>query len=259
MKTKTLCRWGKTLAFAFLGFGLLTFTSCDMNVGTMNGLMSEVKKDVQVDGNSLTYGDHVYTVNGELNYGSTDYKNPTAYVTFTNIPSGYAEFEAVYNNLLGKTPQGVAAMVPMAIEIYARDQATGERCLNLLCNSSATVNNITRILKTKLTASKYSPENDSYLQRYMAAALLKGANNQNAYTPSEPYTVEMCTSPNGIQDAPLTGGKVYYLFILADGWDTYQRSIEVFQPYNTDTYKVFNCPAAYAQCKNIIGTWPGLK
>lgn len=214
---------------------------------------------MQINGNTLTYGDHVYTVNGELDYASTDYKNPTAYVTFTNIPSGYTEFEAVYNNLLGKTPQGVAAMVPMAIEIYARDNSTGERCLNLLCSSSATVSNITRILKTKLVASKYGPENDSYLQRYMAAALLKGANNKNAYTPIEPYTVEMCTSPNGIQDAPLTGGTVYYLFILADGWDTFQRSIEVFQPYNTDTYKVSNCPAAYSQCKNIIGTWPGLK
>ena len=253
----------KALFLVLLCSGLMTLSSCDLG-GVLNSdpwgdLVNETSNDVQLNGNTLTYGDHVYTMTGELNYESTDYKNPTAFVTFTNVPSGYKEFEAVYNNLLGKTPQGVAAMIPMALEIYARDNSTGERCLKLLCNSDANVNEILRVVKQKLVASKYSPENDQYIQRYMPAALLKGAYNKNAYTPDEPYTVEMCTSPNGIQEAPLTGGMVYYLFILADGWDTYQRSVEIFQPYNSNVYKVFNCPSTYSQCKNIIGTWSGLK
>lgn len=241
---------------------LVSFTSPDSNQSSddpWGNLVNEDVYPVQLEGNTLTYGTHVYTVKGELNFKSTEYKTPTAYVTFTNVPSGYTEFEAVYTNLLGKTPQGAAAMIPMAFEIYARDRATGERCLNLLCNSSSTVSNITRILQTKLIPSKYGPDNDSYIQRYMPAALLKGAVNTNAYTPIEPYTVEMCTSPNGIHDAPMSGGTVYYTYILAHGWDTFQRAVDIFQPYDGEYYKVFNCPSTYTQCKIIRGTWQGLK
>ncbi|MBQ8712151.1 MAG: hypothetical protein IJ551_04925 [Prevotella sp.] len=214
-----------------------------------------------VDGQTLTYGAHQYTVSGEINPndGVKGYRNkPTASVTFTNVPADYAEFEAVYNGLLGKSVQGTAAMIPMAIELYARQAETGERCLQLLCNSQATVSGIVRILKTKLVASEYGPENDSYLQRYMAAALLKGASSDNAYTPSEPYTVEMCPSVNKPQ--AVTGGTDTFLYILAPGgWDTMQRGVEVFQATGSDLYKVYNCPACYTQCKTIVGTWPGLK
>ncbi len=262
-KTNSIRNWGKALMLTFACGSFLFFTSCGKDpFGASDewaDLVNETSHEVQLNGNTLTYGSHVYTVNGEIDYEGTVYNTPTAYVTFTNVPSGYTEFEAVYNNLLGKTPQGAAAMIPMAFEIYARNNNTGERCLNLLCNSSSTVAGIIRILKTKLEPSEYGPENDQYLQRYMPAALLKGAMNTNAYAPEEPYTVEMCASPNGVQDAPLTGGTVYYTYILAKGWDTEQRSVEIFQPYGTTLYQVFNCPATYAQCKNIIGTWQGLK
>ena len=267
------------MALTVIGLGLgLGLTQCGNNVslddlqnlgnlaeGLMQpkdqwrSLVNESKLTAQASGNSLTYGDHVYTVNGEIDYNSTEHKTPTANVTFTHVPSGYTEFEVVYNGLLGKSIQGTAAMIPMALEIYARDASTGERCLRLLCNSASTVDGIIRILKTKLVPSEYSPENDQYIQRYMPAALLKGATNTNAYRPDEPYTVEMCSSPNGIQDAPVTGGTVYYTYILAQGWDTFQRGVDIIQAYNSDTYKVFNCPATYAQCKNIVGTWGGLK
>ena len=265
-------------AFAVVGLGLsLGVASCGNlsvsdieNLGKMaeglvqpkdqwHSLVNETKANVQVEGNTLTYGTHTYTVNGDIDYNNNEHHTPTATVTFTNVPSGYTEFEAVYNGLLGKTPQGVAAMIPMAIEIYARDASTGEKCLNLLCNSDATVSNITRILKTKLIPSEYSPENDSYLQRYMPAALLKGAVNTNAYAPEQPYTVEMCSSPNGIQESPMMGGTTYYLYILAHGWDSEQRGVDVFLPGGSTTYKVANCPSTYTQCKNIQGTWAGLK
>ncbi len=294
---KTSKRWGKVLMIAFLGMGLMTFTSCEKEEpvnptpdpvnptpdpvnptpdpvnpggggggGTTSGdswayLINETPHDAIVNGNTLTYGDHVYTVNGELTYDQTYYDTPTAFVTFTNIPSGYTEFEAVYNNLLGKTPQGAAAMVPMAIEIYARDADLGERCFNLLCNSSSTVAGIVRILKTKFNYSQYSPENDAYVQRYLPAALLKDASYTNGYKPSEPYTVQLSGNPNGIQDAPLTGGTVYYSYILTSGgWDTFQRTVEIFQAYGSSNYKVFNCPACYTQCRTIQnGPWGGLK
>jgi hypothetical protein len=267
------------LAFAIFGLGLtFCMTSCPNGVNLNNlpidtggleklvqpkdqwhSLVSETKASAQVSGNTLTYGSHTYTVNGDINFNSNEHRTPTATVTFTNIPSGYAEFEAVYNGLLGKSIQGTAAMIPMAIELYARDASTGKKCFDLLCNSSSTVDGIIRILKTKLVPSEYSPEDDKYIQRYMAAALLKGAVNSNAYAPEEPYTVELCASPNGVQDSPLMGGTTYYLYILAHGWDSEQRAVDVFQPAGSTTYKVCNCPSTYTQCKNIMGTWAGLK
>ena len=101
----------------------LSLTGCDsvktvladLFVGTVNS--DNEKHDVVTDGNTLRYGDHVYTVVSEIDPACTQYKTPTASVTFTNVPSGYTEFEAVYNGLLGKSIAGTAAMIPMAMEI----------------------------------------------------------------------------------------------------------------------------------------------
>ncbi len=265
------------LMMVLAAFACLSLTSCDdvhkiLGVVVSNlagdtaddeelgagGLLGKLASDVVVEGNTLRYGDHTYTVSGEIDYTSGQFKTPTAAVTFSNVPADYAEFEAVYQNLLGKSVQGTAAMVPMAIELYARDASVGERCLQLLCNGSATVSEITGILKQKFVASRFSPENDSYIQRYLPAALLKGAVPSNAYTPTKPYTVEMSPSPNGVKAAPLTGGEVTYLYILAGGWDTFQRAVDIFLKDGDDHYKVFNCPSCYTQCKQIRGTWPGL-
>lgn len=251
-------------SYILLLASLLLFQGCN-NVSSNEENNSTAQQPAKsaieplLDGNTLTYGEHTYTVNGEVNFEAKEHKTATASVTFTNVPSDFDELEAVYNNLLGKSPQGVAAMIPMAIELYARDAAAGKKCFDLLCNATTTSDEIVRVLKTKLVPSQQSPDNDSYIQRYMAAALLKGADNKNAYTPEEPYTVEMCSSPNGMKEASFAGGTVYYLYILAHGWDTFQRAVDVLQPYNSEYYKVFNCPAAYSQCKTIIGTWPGLK
>ena len=65
---------------------------------------------------SWSYGSHVYTMKGTLTAEAYD-KNATGVVTFTNVPSDYEEFEALYTQFLGKTPHGTAAMMPMAMEI----------------------------------------------------------------------------------------------------------------------------------------------
>lgn len=227
-------------------------------------LINETPHEAIVEGNTLTYGTHVYTVEGDFDFdGEVTWllEDPTAYVTFTNIPSGYTEFEAVYNNLLGKSIQGTAAMIPMAIEIYARHAATGERCLNLLCKGSATVSEMVRILKTKFNYSPYSPQGDAYVQRYLPAVTLKDAAYNNGYNPSEPYTVEMCRSANAPSSYSFDAyGTVYYIYILAPGgWDSFQRAVDIFKPDNSEYYKVFQCPAVYTMCKIIQGTWQGLK
>ena len=227
-------------------------------------LINETPHEAVVNGNTLTYGDHTYTVSGEFDFDTPvtgQLTQPTAFVTFTNIPSGYTEFEAVYNNLLGKSIQGTAAMIPMAMEIYARDAALGERCFNLICNGSATVSEIVRILKTKFNYSPYSPENDTYVQRYLPAVSLKDAAWDNGYNPSEPYTMEMCRSVNAPTETSITGyGMCYYVYVLAPGgWDSFQRQIQIWQALGSDMFKVFGCSALYVQCKPIYGTWRGLK
>ena len=260
----------KFIFAAMAAAAVLSLSGCEILNGLKGGgstyvdkwanLVNETRYEASVNGNTLTYGNHTYTIVNDIDVETDEFKKATASVTFSNIPSGYTEFEAVYNGLLGKSIAGTAAMIPMAMEIYARNATTGEKCLNLLCNSSSTVDGIIRILKTKIVPSEYAPEDDQYIQRYMAAALLKGASNTNAYSPSKPYTVELTMSPNGVQDAPLTGGTVTYLYILASGgWDTFQRGVEIFLPYNGSQYKVFNCPSCYTQCKNIQGTWAGLE
>ena len=292
MKKNFFKTMGKTLVIALLGIGLVTFSGCtkdqpsdptpviptpdpdptpnpdpDPNPGgstsndTWANLINETPHEAVINGNTMTYGDHVYTVEGEIDLNATTFQTPTAFVSFTNIPSGYTEFEAVYNQFLGKSMQGTAAMIPMAMEIYARDAALGERCFNLICNSDATVSGIIRILKTKFNYSPYSPEGDPYIQRYLPAVTMKNAAWNNGYNPTEPYTLEMCRSANAPQETTFTGyGMCYYLYILAPGgWDTFQRSVEIWQPMGSDMYKVFNCPSLYTQCKNIYGTWNGLK
>lgn len=260
----------KTVIAVFLAvcfFGVVSSFHClnaQENENQLNDPMN-----TQINANTMTYGDHTYTVKGAFGFEGEDrngdgvidnsgYRGtPTASVVFTNFPSDYEEFEAVYTGLLGKSIQGTAAMIPMAIEMYARDFAVGERCFQLICNSSTTVRSIIGILRTKLVSSQYGPTNDPYIQRYMAAALLKGAMASNAYTPVEPYTVEMCASVNRPQNTSY--GVDYFIYILAKGWDTEQRQVEIVKPMSGELFKVFNCPSTYTQCKNIIGTWGGLK
>ena len=275
-QTKVLS--GKTTLKSFVlaatiicGTGLLTGCEEKSEPGIPDGgqvpstdswasLVNETEQSASVNENTLTYGSHTYTVLGQIDTesSSTGYiGTATASVQFSNIPSGYKEFEAVYKGLLGKSLQGTAAMIPMAIEIYARNASTGERCFKLLCNSESTVNGILRILKQRFNWSPYSGPNDSYVQRYMAAALLKGATPENAYTPSQPYTVEMAASANKPQK--VTGGTDTFLYIFSKAWDGEQRQVEIFLPNGSELYQVYNCPSVYTHCKDIIGTWGGLK
>ena len=204
------------------------------------------------------YGEHVYTMKGTLTAEAYN-KNATGVVTFTNVPSDYEEFEALYTQFLGKTPHGTAAMMPMAMEIYGRDRDEGLRCIQLI-SWPTNVNSVVSQLKQKYGTSQYAPANDSYHQRYLPAAVLKGARPENGYTPKQPYTVEMKASVNKHQDLQISGeGRVVYLYVLGDGWDTHQRSVEIILQPGKQLHQVFNCPSLYTQCKTIRGQWPGLK
>lgn len=204
------------------------------------------------------FNGHTYTQKGNLTAASYNQK-ATGVVTFTNVPSDYEEFEALYLNFLGKTPHGTAAMMTMAMEIYARNRDEGLRCIQLISWPS-NVNSVVSQLKEKYGTSQYAPANDGYHQRYLPAAVLKGAKPENGYTPQQPYTVEMKASVNKHQELQFSGtGTVMYIYVMGDGWDTHQRSVEVIKQPDSELHQVFNCPSLYTQCKPIRGQWPGLK
>ncbi len=223
------------------------------------GAIDETTREWSVNDNSMTWGVHEYTIKGSLPALFNDKgemiadvpSQPTAWVTFTHNPEGYKEFSTVYNEFLGKSPIGAAAMVPMAMEIYGRNRATGEKCFQLLCGSQASANTIIRILDTKMPRPGDNPAADTYLQRYLPAALLKGASAENAYTPDEPYTVQMLPS------AIAPSGAFFNLYIYCEGWDTYLRTVELKK--NGNLYNIAQCPACYSQCKIIKGEWGGLR
>lgn len=201
---------------------------------------------------SFTYNGHTYTMEGNL---TIEKYNPkaTGKVTFTHIPSDYEEFAYVYE-LLGQTPYGVAAMMPMAMEMYARDSKVGEECIKLI-NAQNNVSSVMSILRDKL---KDVGEGDTYCQRYLPAAVLDGATPENGYTPKKPYTINMKASVNKHQEMQLFDGTVMYIYIMGKGWDTEQRSIEIVKTSDSELFKVFNCPSLYVQCKRIKGKWNGL-
>ena len=256
---------------------MLAVTSCDFLADWLDSLLDDGEDEVEyvdnwanlvnetaynavVDGPTLTYGSHSYTIVTELDPETTEFSRATASVTFTNIPSGYTEFAAVYNGLLGKSLAGTAAMIPMAMEIFARDADTGKKCIDLLCTSGAAGEFVTE-LRRKIVPSKYSGESDSYIQRYIPAALLKGATPAKAYAPdNNPYTVEMTMTSNGVKHNNQENGDVTYMCIVTSGgWSSAQRGVDIFQASGSTMYKVFSCPSCYTQCQQIQGTWAGLK
>ena len=101
----------------------------------------------QTELKTWTYGGHTYTQKGTLTAKQYD-KNAKGVVTFTNIPSDYEEFEALYTQFLGKTPHGTAAMMVMAMEIYGRDRKVGRQCIELI-NYPSNVNSVISILNDK--------------------------------------------------------------------------------------------------------------
>lgn len=196
-------------------------------------------------------GGKTYKVEGRINHDTWD-KSQNSRVTFTGIPATIEEFKQV-RQALGKEPQGAVALQVMAFEMYRRDRAVGEQALRLN-NTATNYNSTVERLKEMMGKDKF------YARPYLAAALMEGAKPTNAYTPNTPYCVKVRVNPaSKYQESQFLGGTVIYLQIDSEGWDTNWRGVEVVQPEGEPYYVVSNCPAMYTQCKQIKGTWQGLK
>lgn len=222
---------------------------------------SDVKQpEWSVNGNTLTYGSHTYTMQGNIDFDFVE--GAKASVTFTNVPSDLQEFRTVYEQLLGKTIYGVCAMMPMAFELWGRDHQTGEQALQMICGSSC-YNEVMRQLPDHMQASEYAPANDTYAQRCLPAALLQGATKENGYNPTEPYTVNIAIGrpENWGPESEMLQADLYQLDILTENaWNTPKRSITVMLPWNgDDLFKVNSCPALYINIFAPRKEWNGLK
>ncbi|MDO4512061.1 MAG: hypothetical protein Q4B68_09635 [Bacteroidales bacterium] len=205
---------------------------------------------------------HTYELNGAT-YTCHDDFSPEAYsrdakgeVTFTAFPATYEEFAHLYDNFLGKSAAGTAAMATMAMEMYYRDAEAGERCVDLLCNSGCAAG-MKNIVAEKVRSWK---KGDPYGQRYLPAAVLKGANAENGYQPTMPYTIEMKASVNKHEKIQISdNGVCLFIYVMGDGWDSHQRQVQVFMPTGGDHYKMWNASSLYVQCKNALKDFIDLK
>lgn len=198
-----------------------------------------------------TVGGKTYKVEGAISHDSWN-KGQSSRVTFTGIPASIDEFRQLQQTL-GTEPQGAVALQVMAFEMYRRDRAMGEQALQLN-NTSTNYNSTVGRLHEMMG------KDQSYARPYLAAALMDGARPGNAYMPSYPYCVKVRVNPvSRYQDSQMLGGTVIYLQIDSEGWDTNWRGVEVVRPEGEQYYVVSNCPALYTQCKQIKGTWQGLK
>lgn len=220
--------------------------------GVIDEVASRTRSDKQAQSKvECTVAGKTYKIDGRINHEGWN-KSQNSRVTFTGIPATIEEFMQVQRTL-GTEPQGAVALQVMAFEMFRRDRALGEEALRLN-NTSTNYNSTVAQLKEVMGSDA------SYARPYIAAALMDGAKNTNAYEPKYPYCVKIRVNPvNKYQESEFLEGTVIYLQIDSEGWDTNWRGVEVVRPEGTDYFVVSNCPALYTQCKKIKGTWQGLK
>lgn len=219
-------------------------------------VIDDIKSNTASDSNAKSSGSVMinqatFKWDGKINHDTWN-KSQKSTVTFSRFPASLDEFIEV-REAIGKEPQGAVALVIMAMELYHRDKDEGKEALKLI-NTSTNYSSMFRQLKEVMG------DDASYARPYLPAALLKGANPKNAYTPDSPYQVKVRVNPvTKYQESELLDGIVIYLQVDSEGWDTNWRGIEVVKPDGEEYYLVSNCPAFYTQCKKIKGTYQGLK
>ena len=54
-------------------------------------------------------------------------------------------------------------------------------------------------------------------------------------------------------------GICMYIYVLGDGWDSHQRSVQVFLRTGGVHYKIWAASSLYVQCKNSLKDFKDLK
>lgn len=234
------------LLFAALSLALI---SCDQTTTTQ----VKSSNDAQVSAaTNNTAGSVPCEIEGKISHDTYD-ASQNGKVTFERFPNSIVEFEKTRNRLATE-PHGAVALQVMAFELFRRNPDDGEKALKMNNTETNFANTLRQLKEMMNTKDAY------YARPYLAAALLQGATPENAYKPSDPYTVAVRVNPtNKYQKSEFLNGTVIYLQVDSKGWDTNWRGVEVVKPKGEQYYLVSNCPAMYTQCKKIEGEWAELK
>ena len=181
-------------------------------------------------------------VTGKINHDSHS-QGQSGMCYFSAFPRNVEEFKAMQAKVATE-PQGAVAMILVAMKLYGDNEAEGKKCLELSLLKLYWPD-LQRI-KDKVRASA----GDTYGQKFLPLAFLKGATPENGYAPSEPYTVEVSVN-NGRPYSKLSSANapVIYLNIKTNGTDSGTRPIEVIRPSGAKYFVVNNTAGITSQVK----------
>lgn len=168
--------------------------------------------------------------------------------SISKLPTTVEEFIKLQDEI-GTEPQGAVMCFLVAMNIYANDEVAGKECLELA--SYNIKGSEMSLLKQKLRG----PEGDSYVQKYLPFACMKGATPENNYTPSRPYTVEVSVNKaKPYSKLTEAAAPVIYMTVKTKGTDMGYRSVSVIQPKGEDFFVVYERSSLFLQVKNADNT-----
>lgn len=245
----------KTKLFAAACAALAIFTSC---AGLFDFDEPIIEDDNTVpikDGNTLTYGNHQYTLNETLSLDGG-----SATITFTHFPATIREFTFLQSQLLGTSQPGTLALNLMAFEMFRRDRTKGQKCIEK-CNLSVNAKSVISNLRQKFPEERGAEITDSYMQPYLVATFLAGATEANKYQPEYPYkfTFTYNTSAYKQQGEYSTSffGHIYHWLTTRGGNKDYDAT--VIDPDDDDIILVHGCSNYYLAAPPVTGWEDTLK
>lgn len=190
------------------------------------------------------------TVNGEISETVFTESLSTSTIVFNRLPHSLAKFLELRNQV-AHTPQGAAAMMVVAMNIYRQYPVEGMKCLTANCTSPL----IVPATNNAGAYEGYVMGNTSELQRklkdypHLPNVYFKGASPANKYTPDgPPFTMELATNLYSYQSS--TDGSIRIkLFVSTLGSDS-PRPIVVRKIGNL--YMVTEYSSLYLAPKAII-------
>lgn len=200
---------------------LAIFVSCGDFINFDDPVTEDDNTVPILDGNTLTYGDHHYTLD-ETAFAGT--------VTFTHFPATVREFQILQKQLLGSSQPGTLALDLMAFEMFRRDRAKGKKCIEM-CNLSVNTKQILDRLGERFPERRSDQPYTSYHQPYLVASFLKGATQDNKYQPEYPYQLSFSLGTNSNKkqgEYSMTFfGHIYYWTTTRGGLKDYDASVIV--------------------------------
>lgn len=105
------------------------------------------------------------------------------WITIAHIPTSLEEFTDLAATL-GRTPQGICALLLCAVKLFDKDKDEGVHAMDLLRGPRPITPYDTQFLRDRLRGKSYLP-----------LAYFAGATPENGYTPLVPYMLEVLEDP----------------------------------------------------------------